>query len=198
MTGGRGAGCAGQVAMDERKGKNDRGVVTPFRRPAKGKAAPEDRDQETTAALRRKHPVTAYVDMLKTEGFITPLEHEKLTLALAGLVEAFPKIKRGAVNAIRREMGRPENNKYVLCDKEKGWWKLAKKKGIVPIPRFDIDKALSNFLVTWREDPDRTVVFLRPEHEQPVPPYIPPSLRMSEVFFYVVLRMFRGHCQRKT
>jgi len=140
--------------------------------------------------------VTVYLRMLKTEGFVSQVEHECLEAALEPLVGAHPGMRRAAVQAIRKEMGLPENNKYVLRDKEELYWRMARRKGSQPIKEFELETALRRFRVTPETDPDSTVVFLKPEHEHPVEPYVPPSLRMGEVFFYVVLRMFRYHCQR--
>lgn len=172
-------------------------VVTPFCRPAARPAGryvgPVPKSRTTPAS----HPVEGYIDMLQEEGFVSSAEHGRLKTAFAGLIRTYPTMRAAAVNAIRKEMGRPENNKYVLSDKEEGYWKKASARGQAPIPGFDLDEALSRFTVTPEEDPNRTVVFLRKEYEAPVAPYVPPSFRMGEIFVYVILRMFRHHCQRK-
>ena len=175
--------------------KKGGGVVTPFRKDGRESGAPEGRDQ-ADMPTPKGHVVTAYLDMLVEEGFVSSVEHERLVAAFAGLTEQFSTIKSAAVDAVRKEMGRPENNKYVLKDKEEVFWRAALKKGKEPIPGFRIDEVRSHFLVTPETDPDKTVVFLRPEYQTRIRPYVPPSLRMGEVFFYVVLRMFRTHVQK--
>jgi hypothetical protein len=172
-------------------------VVTPFCRPAARPAGHYVGPVPRSRKLPAGHPVEGYIDMLKDEGFVSSAEHGCLRSAFAGLIRTYPTMRASAVNAIRKEMGRPENNKYVLFDKEEGYWKKARARGQAPIPGFELEEALSRFTVTPEEDPNRTVVFLRKEFETPVAPYVPPSLRMGEIFVYVILRMFRHHCRRQ-
>jgi len=142
------------------------------------------------------HAVLAYLDMLKEESFISADERGKLERAFAPLMSRYPYVRPAAVRAVRKEMGRPENNKYVLRDKEETFWRNVRKRGEVPIPEFSPEEALTTFTVTPDSDPNHTVVFLRPEYAKPVSPYVPPSYRMGEVFFYVILRMFRRHLEK--
>ena len=140
--------------------------------------------------------VESYLGMLCEEGFVSDFERERLQTALSGLLKCYPDVSAAAVRAVRNEMARPENNKYILRDKEARFWEQARKRGHAPIPGYGIEDGLEYFLVNPEDDPGRTVVFLRPEYEHPVEPYVPSCLRMGEVFYHVVLRMFRRHLQR--
>jgi hypothetical protein len=182
--------------MDEFKSFEYDGVVTPFQRQRR------TRTHTIEAGVgvenpRPMHAVQAYLEMLRDEEFVSLAEYEKLQEAFTPLMRKYPYVRPAAVRAVRNEMGRPENNKYVLRDKEETFWKNVRRRGAeVPIPGFAPEELLQRFHVTPHTDPDQTVVFLRPEFEKPVSPYIPPSLRMGEVFFYVVLRIFRRHLER--
>ncbi|MBM4353084.1 MAG: hypothetical protein FJ109_04695 [Deltaproteobacteria bacterium] len=143
------------------------------------------------------HPVSAYIVMLLKEEHVTPRERDLLERALAPLIELHPGLSAGAVESVRKEMGRPGNSRHSLHEKEEAFWGAALRAGRQPIPGFDLLRAVRTFRVTPETDPGKTVVFLRPEYRHPVPPYIPPSHRMAEVFFWVILRMFRWHVMRQ-
>ncbi len=180
--------------MDERESRYRHSVVTPFGRNSRVQTLTEDgpsKPLETPV-----HAVLAYLDMLREESFISEDERSKLEGAFAPLVSRYPYVRPAAVRAVRKEMGRPENNKYVLRDKEENFWLNVRRRGEAPIPEFSPEEALKAFRVTPDSDPNNTVVFLRPEYAKPVSPYVPPSYRMGEVFFYVILRMFRRHFEK--
>jgi hypothetical protein len=184
--------------MEKSNGKEDKqGRVTLFRKPGRMAFPPEGHGAGEQPAEAPAHPVEAYARMLKKEGFVSEREYEQLALAIAPLLRLVPDLPQAAVAAIRKEMGRPENNKHVLRDKEESFWKAALGRNLAPIPGFDLNASLACFRVRPEEDKDRTVVFLRPEHRRSIPPYVPPSLRMGDVFFYVILRMFRYHLHRR-
>ena len=142
------------------------------------------------------HAIESYLGMLCEEGFVSAFERERLQAALSGLLKLYPDVSASAVRSVRNEMARPDNNKYVLRDKEARFWGQARKRGHAPIPGYRIEDGLEYFMVNPEDDPGRTVVFLRPEYEHPVEPYGPSCLYMGEVFYHVVLRMFRRHVQR--
>jgi hypothetical protein len=144
-----------------------------------------------------QHAAVAYVAMLLREEHISPRERELLDGALSPLVELFPDLTAGAVESVRKEMGRPGNSKHSLHEKEESFWRSALRAGRQPLPGFDVLHAAKVFRVTPESDPGKTVVFLRPEYRHPVAPYVPPAHRMAEVFFWIILRMFRWHVMRK-
>lgn len=180
--------------MDERDQRYEQSIITPFGRSSRVKTLLE---REPTANVATPvHAVVAYLDMLQEESFISVDERDKLESAFRPLMRRYPYVRPAAVRAVRKEMGRPENNKYVLRDKEENFWRNVRRRGEVPIPEFSPEDALTAFRVTPDSDPNRTVVFLRPEYAKPLSPYVPPSYRMGEVFFYVILRMFRRHLEK--
>jgi len=143
------------------------------------------------------HPVVAYIAMLVQEEHITLREKELLDTALAPLMVLHPDLSAGSVESVRKEMGRPGNSRHSLHEKEEAFWRSSLRAGRQPLPGFDVQLASRTFRVTQENDPGKTVVFLRPEYRHPIPPYVPPAYRLGEVFFWVILRMFRFHVMRK-
>lgn len=179
--------------MDDIKGRYQHTVVTPFMR---GTRTGTLTQTETDGIETPSHAVQAYLEMLRDEAFISDDEFAKLANVFEPLMSKYPYVRPAAIREVRNEMGRPENNKYVLRDKEENFWNNVRRRGEVPIPGFSPEDAVRSFQVTPDSDPNRTVVFLRPEYAKPVTPYVPPSYRMGEVFFFVILRMFRRHLEK--
>jgi hypothetical protein len=179
--------------MDDQKRRYEHSVITPF---ARGPRATTLLQNESSSLDADNHAVQAYLEMLRDESFISIDEFSRLEKAFRPLMKRYPYVRPAAIREVRNEMGRPENNKYVLRDKEETFWRNVRRKGEVPIPEFSPEEAVRLFHVTPDSDPNNTVVFLRPEYAKPISSYVPPSYRMGEVFFFVILRMFRRHLEK--
>lgn len=136
--------------------------------------------------------VDSYLTMLCSRKLLCSHELRVLQAALQPLKELMPVVQAGIIERVRGEMAAPRQNKYtVRRDELKRWtWRRGNRCRTL-IPGFDFARAYQHFLVTIDEDPDGTIRFLRPTDHKPLGRYVPPSLRMAEVFFFVVLRMYR-------
>lgn len=147
--------------------------------------------------MRQEHILDTYIDTLTREKLISPKERLKLYEAITPLLEMFPDLPIEIIRSVRNEFSEdPKPTKYEIADEERELWKKATAKGITLIDGFNVVKAKNCFTVPKEKQP-RKVLFLRPEYERKVPiDDVPYALFKGEVFFYIILRMFRRYFEQ--
>lgn len=131
--------------------------------------------------------VVAYIDDLLEYGDLTPIERRRLGEALLPLNDIVGPLEGNTIAMVRREMDEPNPPPQELSEAEMRLWDEAHES---PIPGFDHNLACGNFIITLEEDPEQAVHFF-PGCKQEVKPYVPHWLRKAQLFFYIVLRMYR-------
>lgn len=158
--------------------------ATPERQTRKPRAA-------RTAAMPKPaleppaHTLDSYLTFLQEREFITAKELAVLTAALEPLRARFNGLS--TVEAVRNELRAKSATVDALRRDEQARWQ---NQDI--LPWFDLEKALDSFMA----DPNKValhICFLNEEARAAMKPYIDPELTNGEVFFWVILRMYRLH-----
>jgi len=132
-----------------------------------------------------------YLHILRSRQLLSALELKRIKLSLSGLREIIPHLDPYFIRKVLRETRKETETLDAIRDKEKAIWEKAVEKQVRVIPGFDFKAVYQDFLVSPESDPHHTVAFLRPEYQRPLPDYVPPSLCMAEIYFFILLRMFR-------
>ncbi len=144
--------------------------------------------------VRKEHLLDTYIDMLLREKLVSPREHNRLYRALQPLMDMFPDLEYEIIKSVRAEFKESHQpTKYDIADEEQALWSRAAVSGQSLIQGFDLESAHAQFTLPRNERPQK-VFFLRPEFKKEVPEEdVPFVLFKGEVFFFIILRMFRRH-----
>jgi hypothetical protein len=152
--------------------------------------------QEKKAADQRGHAAMRYLRMLLENDHVSRLEGSLVERAIAPLVEHIPNLTIDDVEAVRAEFGLDKKaTKNDIARQEEALWLKSPTRNLCKLPGFDFDKAHALFMT---DDPSHFHHSLLPfesddimEEQAPDGPYVPYHLRSGELFFFVILRMFR-------
>lgn len=138
----------------------------------------------------------AYLDLLLTHNIISWHEGAKINKAVAPLIDLIPNLSDATKEAVRAEFSKDHQpTKYGIAKDEKRLWKNAAREGRSLIPGFDLRASHKHFKVADARYAEQTVRPLRPHLKpnvrKPKTPYVPSHLYQGEVFFFIILRMFR-------
>jgi len=176
--------------MEGRQLENNRkDNVIPFRAPVRP-------SRKRKSVNTSREVFDGYLDLLLTHDIISWHEGAKLNKAVAPLIVLVPKLTEEMKEAVRSEFAKDNQpTKYGIADDERGLWKKAAREGRSLIPGFDLKASRKHFKVTDDRHARQTVRPLRPEWKPDARmskiPYVPSHLRQGEVFFFIILRMFR-------
>lgn len=133
------------------------------------------------------HSLDSYLTFLQEREFITTKELVVLTAALEPLRARFNGLS--TVESVRNELRAKGATVDSLRRKEAAIWE---NKDV--LEWFDLEKALDSFMA----DPskvDTHVCFLNEAARAGMHPYIDPELTNAELFFWIILRMYRLHAE---
>lgn len=156
----------------------------------------------TTATAKEvddRHIIIAFIEDALRDPKNPPISKEEemcLRQAIAPLIVMFSVVDKKIFDDTRDEYRqKPKPPPGAIADKEARYWSAAKKIGFSPIPGFDMEKARVCFIPETARRTKR-VHFLRQEWWRDVEEYpVPYRLRYAEMFFFIILRMFRRQCQ---
>ena len=138
----------------------------------------------------------SYLGFLLDRQIISWQEGAKLRKAVAPLLKLIPNLSEETKEEVRAEFDEdPKPTKYGIASRESGVWEDAARMSRILIPGFDLERAHRHFKVADPKYFSRAVRPMRPQWRSrvtpPKEPYVPPHLHQGEVFFFIVLRMFR-------
>lgn len=158
-----------------------------------------EKEEEPAALADERHIIIAFIeDALRDpkEPLISEEENQRLRKAVASLIAMFPVVNRKIFDDTRDEYReKPKPPPGTIANKERRYWEAAKSINFSPIPMFDMEQARACFIPPLEKRPKR-VLFFKPELRREVEEYpIPYRLRYGEMFFFIILRMFRRQYQ---
>ncbi|MEK7512373.1 MAG: hypothetical protein AAB575_05180 [Patescibacteria group bacterium] len=145
----------------------------------------------------RRDPILSYLGKLPRkrpgrDALISWQEHAKICRATEPLRTLLPFVDTDTVLDVMNEYTEPPKpTANQLAKKEEALWMNAIIEEEELIPRFDFMTAHVNFKVSPEQRTNR-VLFLKDEFAKPVePPEVPLKLVKGEMYFFIVLRMYR-------
>ena len=184
-----------ETKAEGKKTDEQMGQVLPFSKPVKNKTCPlcEKEGKNREESVPAEHSLNPYIRMLRDKGVISKEEFEKLMLAVSPLMEIIPTVESDIVQAVRAEFaGNDKPVKDEIADMEEKLWRDAAVIGQSLIPGFNLERSRQHFT-----EPSRRIFFLRPELVRPVKESdVPYDLLQGEMFFFIVLRMFRRQYEK--
>lgn len=150
-----------------------------------------------------RHPIDRYCDYLLEHADISPIERQRLATAIADLLRILPHVDQDVIEGVREEMtgelvdlspDLAESNDAVrkVVPRTVSKWEHAlwAKSTETLIPGFDLNIADDAFFVWLSEDPGKGISFLPKAKPRDILS-VPHWLDQGELFFFIVLRMFR-------
>jgi len=113
---------------------------------------------------------------------ISPLEYATLEKALCQLKQLLPEPAPETIRKVREQI--KDQSKETVAENEKLLWAQPDQ----PICEFDFHAAYQNFLA---DIPAEKIIFMKPEYSLPLPRHVPKNLENGEIYFFIILRMFR-------
>ncbi|MBI5077390.1 hypothetical protein HZB94_03335 [Candidatus Falkowbacteria bacterium] len=155
-------------------------------------------ERETAAPADERHIITAFIEdalLDPKDQVLSQEEGRRLRQAVAPLIAMFPVVDREIIDEVRNEYRPPKPPPGVTVNKEQRYWEAAEKIGFSPIPVFDLKQARACFLSATDKRPKR-MLFFKPELRREIEEYpVPYHFRFGEMFFFIILRMFRQNYQ---
>ena len=132
-----------------------------------------------------KHPLDAYLAYLTEKGHVSAREAQAIAAALKpwrARYSGLPTVER-----VRDELRADGVTVDALRRDEMAAWDNETR-----FPWFDLGLALDSFRAA-RSRLDQHLVFLSDAARVAQPPYVDPDLQNGELFFWIILRMYRVH-----
>jgi len=149
----------------------------------------------------RRDPIMSYLGKLPRkrtdrDALISWTEHAKIIVAIESLKRLLLFVDVDTVLDVICEYEDPNPTIRVLAKKEEALWLNAEIAEEEPIPHFDFKAAHAHFKVPPEQRTNR-VVFIKSEFTRPVePPEVPLKLVKGEMYFFIVLRMYRRQYEK--
>jgi len=139
------------------------------------------------------HPLDQYLKFLEVKNLVTQAELEVLRRAFAPLRARFHGL--ATVEIVRDEIRARGETLDTISNQERDYWDLQHGE----LPWFDLKQAHDLFMADPEEARKHLFFFneaARQAHEaDPYCSYVLPELKNAEVFFWVILRMYRLHAR---
>ena len=143
-------------------------------------------DMVTWTDPTKQHSITAFLKEVRREGKLGGRPYVEVSRAISHLRRLLPYVSEGIVLGVVCELEEQESSIEFAESELKVW-----RAGRGPIPGYNFRRNYGRFLVSPLDDPNKVVVPFNEECARRLKPVVPLEYAQAEMWFLVVLRMFR-------